>query len=141
MENINKTSQKTLSDLFATFDPVKIGSHPGIRKDLFRRPVDQTLITDFFGGVAHAEVVDVEDDGVEEAITPIPEPVPVSQPAEKKTVKASTEGVKFDTTSKVDSPTLRAWGSLVIIGLLTAFVASSEMVKKSSPSAKPVPSQ
>lgn len=32
-------------------------SHAGVRSDLFRRPLDQTYITDFFGGVSQAEVM------------------------------------------------------------------------------------
>ena len=33
-----------------------IRSHPGVRSDLFRRPLDEARITDFFGGVAQPEV-------------------------------------------------------------------------------------
>lgn len=33
-----------------------IRSHAGVRSDLFRRPLDKTRVTDFFGGVAQAEV-------------------------------------------------------------------------------------
>lgn len=36
---------------------MKINSHPGVRTDLFHRPLHQTLVTDFFGGVAQAEVL------------------------------------------------------------------------------------
>ncbi|KAG1776741.1 peptidase C13 family-domain-containing protein [Suillus placidus] len=61
MEGINKTSQTSMQDLFDSYDPVKIYSHPGIRSDLFRRPLDKTLITDFFGGVAQAEVFPLQD--------------------------------------------------------------------------------
>ncbi|PFH48957.1 hypothetical protein AMATHDRAFT_64140 [Amanita thiersii Skay4041] len=62
MEAINKTSQKTMQDLFDYYDVSKIGSHPGVRDDLYNRPLNQALITDFFGGVAHAEVVGSSDD-------------------------------------------------------------------------------
>lgn len=58
LEGINKTSRATMADLFSTYDFDKIGSHPGVRSDLFRRPLEETLLTDFFGGVAE---VDVED--------------------------------------------------------------------------------
>ncbi|PCH40692.1 hypothetical protein WOLCODRAFT_99130 [Wolfiporia cocos MD-104 SS10] len=58
MEGINKTSQATLQDLFNTYDFSKIESHAGVRADLFRRPLTETLVTDFFGGVAQAEVLD-----------------------------------------------------------------------------------
>ena len=42
---------------FDTYSFEKIHSHPGVRGDLFRRPLRQTLVTDFFGGVAQAEVL------------------------------------------------------------------------------------
>ncbi|KAG1898457.1 peptidase C13 family-domain-containing protein [Suillus fuscotomentosus] len=61
MEGINKTSQAFMQDLFDSYDPVKIYSHPGIRSDLFRRPLDKTLITDFFGGIAQAEAFPLQD--------------------------------------------------------------------------------
>ncbi|EPS94058.1 hypothetical protein FOMPIDRAFT_1170048 [Fomitopsis schrenkii] len=57
MEGINKTSQASMQDLFDTFDPKKLDSHPGVRSDLFRRPLDKTLVTDFFGGVAQVEII------------------------------------------------------------------------------------
>ncbi|KAI0750396.1 peptidase C13 family-domain-containing protein [Fomes fomentarius] len=57
LEGINKTSQTTMEDLFNIYDPVKIRSHPGVRSDLFRRPVRDALVTDFFGGVSQAEVL------------------------------------------------------------------------------------
>jgi hypothetical protein len=44
------------SPQFNSFDPVKIKSHPGVRSDLFNRPLSQTLLTDFFGGVSQIEV-------------------------------------------------------------------------------------
>ncbi|KAG0706895.1 peptidase C13 family-domain-containing protein [Suillus ampliporus] len=61
MEGINKTSQTSMQDLFNSYDPVKIHSHPGIRSDLFLRPLDKTLITDFFGGVAQAELFPLQE--------------------------------------------------------------------------------
>ncbi|KAF9553314.1 hypothetical protein CPC08DRAFT_744766 [Agrocybe pediades] len=56
MEKINKTSQVSMQELFDSIDPAKINSNPGYRYDLFKRPMDKTLITDFFGGVARVEV-------------------------------------------------------------------------------------
>ena len=41
---------------FNTYDPNLMHSTPGIRTDLFPRPMTETLVTDFFGGVAHAEI-------------------------------------------------------------------------------------
>ncbi|KAH9940073.1 peptidase C13 family-domain-containing protein [Epithele typhae] len=57
MEGINKTSHATLGDLFDSYDPARMKSHPGVRSDLFRRPLKDALVTDFFGGVAQAEVL------------------------------------------------------------------------------------
>ncbi|CAL1710765.1 unnamed protein product [Somion occarium] len=57
MEGVNKTSQATMQDLFNVYDYEKFMSHAGVRSDLFRRPLDQTYITDFFGGVSQAEVM------------------------------------------------------------------------------------
>jgi phosphatidylinositol glycan class K len=78
MEGIDKTSQTSMQDLvrclslslllststylprrgqFDTYDPQKIHSYPGVGSRLFGRPLNETLITDFFGGVAHADVL------------------------------------------------------------------------------------
>ncbi|EMD36020.1 hypothetical protein CERSUDRAFT_115947 [Gelatoporia subvermispora B] len=57
MEGINKTSQTTMQDLFDSYDVDKIHSHPGVRTDLFNRDIRHALVTDFFGGVAQAEVL------------------------------------------------------------------------------------
>lgn len=43
------------------YDPDKFASHAGVRTDLFNRPVEQTLITDFFGGVSQVEVLAPEE--------------------------------------------------------------------------------
>jgi len=57
MEGINKTSQASMQDLFDTYDFNKIDSHAGVRADLFSRTLRDTLVTDFFGGVAQAEIL------------------------------------------------------------------------------------
>ncbi|KAF9051757.1 peptidase C13 family-domain-containing protein [Panaeolus papilionaceus] len=57
MENINKTSHDSLQNLFSNVATKKLGSHPGVRTDLFSRPLDKTRITDFFGNVAQVEVL------------------------------------------------------------------------------------
>ena len=43
-------------DKFATYDYQKMHSHAGIRSDLFQRPLQKTLVTDFFGGVQNVEI-------------------------------------------------------------------------------------
>ncbi|KAJ7471329.1 peptidase C13 family-domain-containing protein [Mycena galericulata] len=64
MERINKTSHNTMQDLFDMYDPAKILSDPGVRTDLFRRPLNEVRITDFFGGVAQVEVLEAPAPGV-----------------------------------------------------------------------------
>jgi len=56
LENIDMSSTKTLKDLFDSYDAEKIKSTPGIRSDLFRRPLDQVRVTDFFGSVQSVEL-------------------------------------------------------------------------------------
>ncbi|KAI8973390.1 peptidase C13 family-domain-containing protein [Mycotypha africana] len=56
LERIDQTSNRTLQELFDTYDPVKIASHPGIRSDLFNRPLDKVKVTDFFGNVQNVEL-------------------------------------------------------------------------------------
>ncbi|KAJ9096357.1 hypothetical protein QFC21_005178 [Naganishia friedmannii] len=56
LEGIDKGSKATLQDFFNIYDPEKIKSHPGIRKDLFPFDLQRTLVTDFFGGVSHVQI-------------------------------------------------------------------------------------
>ncbi|KXS17176.1 hypothetical protein M427DRAFT_110624 [Gonapodya prolifera JEL478] len=55
LERVTPGSQYTLADLFSTYDPVPIASHPGIRSEL-SRPLEVALITDFFGAVQNVEI-------------------------------------------------------------------------------------
>ena len=45
-----------MKDLFDSYDRSLIHSTPGVRTDLFRRPLDQVKITDFFGNVQSVEI-------------------------------------------------------------------------------------
>ncbi|KDQ06883.1 hypothetical protein BOTBODRAFT_167595 [Botryobasidium botryosum FD-172 SS1] len=76
LETVNKTSRTTMSDFFNHYDPVPIKSHPGVRADLFPRPVHETLVTDFFGGVAQVELID--DDSEPARGTPISISIPIN---------------------------------------------------------------
>lgn len=63
----NLSSQKTVGDLFDSYDYEKIHSNAGVRYDLFRGGPDAArsrLITDFFGNVQNVEV-----DGAKNATT------------------------------------------------------------------------
>ena len=111
MENINKTFHLTMADLFATYDPHKLGSTPGIRSDLFHRDLDKTLITDFFGGVSRAEVVDTPPPETDLFSTEVVPPEQGATPA---------NGIKpvllLPPTSQAGD--LRAWFSLLLIALI-----------------------
>lgn len=52
----NSSSKHTMKDLFDSYDTRKIHSDPGVRTDLFKRNLDEVLITDFFGNVQNVEV-------------------------------------------------------------------------------------
>ncbi|KAJ1977590.1 glycosylphosphatidylinositol anchor biosynthesis [Dimargaris xerosporica] len=56
LENIDMQSRATFQDLIDTYDTNRISSHPGIRTDLFPRPLDQVLLTDFLGAVQNVEL-------------------------------------------------------------------------------------
>jgi len=45
-------SHATLADLFSSYDPSQLLSHADWRTDLFSRPLDKVLLTDFFGSVS-----------------------------------------------------------------------------------------
>ncbi len=75
LETLTKSSKATLQDFvwpfklkltelipwyfkqFATYDPARIHSHPGISTELSRTSPEEILVTDFFGGVASVEVL------------------------------------------------------------------------------------
>ncbi|KAG8858231.1 glycosylphosphatidylinositol anchor biosynthesis [Tulasnella sp. 330] len=58
LEGVNKTTRKTMDDFFSTYSYDRIKSTAGVRTDLFYRRLNETLLTDFFGGVAQVESVE-----------------------------------------------------------------------------------
>eukprot|EP00027_Filamoeba_sp_ATCC50430_P009082 CAMPEP_0168559776 /NCGR_PEP_ID=MMETSP0413-20121227/10707_1 /TAXON_ID=136452 /ORGANISM="Filamoeba nolandi, Strain NC-AS-23-1" /LENGTH=259 /DNA_ID=CAMNT_0008591033 /DNA_START=251 /DNA_END=1027 /DNA_ORIENTATION=+ len=56
LENVNHDSNRTIHDLFSSYDPRNIHSHPGWRTDLYPKPLNKVLLTDFFGAVSRASV-------------------------------------------------------------------------------------
>ncbi|KAJ7222680.1 peptidase C13 family-domain-containing protein [Mycena rebaudengoi] len=98
LEGINKTSHETVADMFATYDPVKIASNPGVRTDLFPRTLNSTLLTDFFGGVAHAEM------------RPPRLNYSYAEPVSERWRGPATEQ-------------WRAWGGVALLGLLVGWVS------------------
>lgn len=51
LEQVDKNSRLTLSDLFSSYDPEIIYSHPGIMVTTFPDDLDDVRITDFFGNI------------------------------------------------------------------------------------------
>jgi len=130
MEDINKTSHKTMQDLFNSYDVKKINSHPGVRSDLFNRPLDHALITDFFGGVSRVEVTPPSESSNS---TPASPPFPTSQSqdtpilAPQQHEEEESHPIQLMYSLHLDTwfvprRELRAWGSVVIMGLLVGWV-------------------
>ena len=69
---------------FDSIDVTKISSHHGVRSDLFKRPLDKTRITDFFGGVAQVEVVDQPADSIPTALVMEDSPPLIEIPEQQK---------------------------------------------------------
>ena len=101
-----------------------IRSRPGVRFDLFHRPLEQTLITDFFGGVAHAEVI--TDRPMEQYPRPdlsVAETDAIETGSmETQLVHEFAKGLQTytDGTGIPANRLLRAWVSVGIIGILVA---------------------
>ncbi|KAG1730844.1 peptidase C13 family-domain-containing protein [Suillus paluster] len=132
MEGINKTSHTSMQDLFNSYDPVKIHSHPGIRSDLFLRPLDKTLITDFFGGVAQAEVFPLQEvvgssNHHEKYPTPPPtsrEPEAPSVPVVLSTTVTSLPRLTSETHAWDNRwKEVRKWTSVLVVGCLVSWVS------------------
>lgn len=121
LEGINKTSATSMKDLFDKYDPEIIRSHPGVRSDMFHRPLERTLITDFFGGVAHAEVMDAGP--MHGLFSPL-----VSTIAQDDSIIKDDHNLvevlpnRIERTEDYRLRLLRAWGSVGIMGLLVTWV-------------------
>ncbi|KAF8961763.1 peptidase C13 family-domain-containing protein [Flammula alnicola] len=139
MEKINKTSQVSMQELFDSMDVTKINSHPGVRSDLFKRPLDQTRITDFFGGVAQVEIVpplDIPSVSLEQPprMPEEGEPLqlhPISMPLESKAQNESDSAISLRTwlTTPLQEKqwkNSRAWASVALIGVLVGWVTAKK---------------
>ena len=57
LEGVQPDSRKTMREFFdKTSDYYLVRSHPAVRSDLFKRPLDKTLLTDFFGNVHSIDI-------------------------------------------------------------------------------------
>ncbi|KAH9478775.1 glycosylphosphatidylinositol anchor biosynthesis [Psilocybe cubensis] len=124
MEKINKTSQLSMQELFDSFDVTKINSHPGVRSDLFNRPLEHTRITDFFGGVAQVEVMSPHDVAPLISVNETQGTVQDSpKPAASASPRPQSQLQNFNLTPARDWKTARAWGSVALIGVLVGWIA------------------
>lgn len=134
MESINKTSHATMQDLFNLYDPQVIRSHAHVRDDLFARRLDTTLLTDFFGGVAQAEVDSGNDisldgsqlDAVLGAAGDSPS-VSFSVATENASANFNYESWEDDSMAGMEESSQKsawgAWASLGVIGALVLLTA------------------
>ncbi|KAF8551644.1 hypothetical protein OG21DRAFT_1598383 [Imleria badia] len=138
MEGINKTSQVSMQDLFSSYDPAVIRSHPGVRSDLFRRPLDKARITDFFGGVAQAEVFPPAQESAQMLHPGNIRPSEASQhveisPENPDALQYSPDGARDNTTrllleSESDAwdtrwKDVRKWTSVLLVASLVTWVS------------------
>lgn len=105
-------------------------SKPGVRSDLFPRPLDKTLLTDFFGGVSQAEVV--AEEAIESHVrttSTLAENSPRLCPGEKKLKAAKLFAAKLEESSYMDdginSAAIRAWTGAGLVGLFVAWITIS----------------
>lgn len=103
-----------------------------MRSDLFRRPLEEVRITDFFGGVAHVEVgaatgggagVDREDHGEDRA----PDWEESRVGAESSVGAERTENTTWGGPALTDAQTrgwrgTRAWCGVLLLGVLVGWV-------------------
>ena len=127
-------------------------SHSGIRTDLFKRPLNETLITDFFGGVAQVQVTDdiVLEPGDDELYSLDSDSVESRPPQEDSSAPTETPSSSEDNITitpgdlrppKLDvstdrfsiptlapqgfTPSLRSWMSLIAIGCIVGWISRS----------------
>jgi GPI-anchor transamidase subunit K len=90
--------------------------------DLFHRPLERTLITDFFGGVAHAEVMAADPrDGDASSPSPFVQVDPMGSSREDGHELTEVLPNPSDGTGDSLTRLLRAWGSVGIMGLLVTW--------------------
>jgi len=56
LNRVGPDSNATLQDLFSTYDPKMVYSHPDWRDDLYKRSPEEVLVSEFFGYVTPIEI-------------------------------------------------------------------------------------
>lgn len=106
LEKVSKTSELTLADFFGMYDPKDIGSHPGIRTDLFPDALDRVKITDFFGNIQNVGVDGVPTTAIQKFRWGLANWTPSLRPNNKKGgngLAERTKGADTQTQEKVRS--------------------------------------
>ncbi|KZS97591.1 hypothetical protein SISNIDRAFT_449125 [Sistotremastrum niveocremeum HHB9708] len=117
LEGINKTSKANFKDFFETYNFETIRSHAGVRSDLFDRKLEDTLLTDFFGGVAQVEVMDIPPNpSVQEPL------VKSDQKLAQGVDDAFSSSIPRQSLSPVNPPGMSGWrlwlGCALMVGLV-----------------------
>lgn len=113
------------------YDPVRIRSHPGVRSDLFSRPLSNALVTDFFGGVADVDVVESQlfqdlassshdHQDLENLFNPLPDTTQIDTNTSRPVNWAGSRLPVRGGSHAVDER--RAWVGLGMVGVLAGFV-------------------
>ena len=114
-------------------------STPGIRTDLFPRPMTETLVTDFFGGVAHAEITRERYPLAQKPLLHIPPARPKKPRAAPLTKKQHiflrkkrTEGYRVDFGESPWDVNVNL-GGLVFVGVLGWILFTEKALETPSP--------
>jgi GPI-anchor transamidase subunit K len=103
------SSQKTVGDLFDSYDISKIHSNPGMRYDLFPGGAEAArsrLITDFFGNIQNVEVDNTKDAALEEQLLELSRAISLlRQQDEEESAAAAAAAAANATSVAASAPT------------------------------------
>ena len=103
----------------------KIGSKHGVRRDLFKRPLDKTRITDFFGGVAQVEVANADDSIRSNSVLESIAIEEVSPEHHQRVSLPHAPAAMFNFFTWLRKwRVVRAWASVGLLGVLVGWVMS-----------------
>jgi len=108
------SSQKTVGDLFDSYDISKIHSNPGMRYDLFPGGADAArsrLITDFFGNIQNVEVDNTKDTDLEEQLLELSRTIAMLQ---QKEAEASYSNATSIPASEPTEPVKKVQGATAL---------------------------
>ncbi|SDA03713.1 BZ3500_MvSof-1268-A1-R1_Chr11-1g03153 [Microbotryum saponariae] len=135
----DSTPPLPLPTKFDTFSFEKFESNAGIRTDLYPRPVDQVLLTDFFGGVAQVEISTEEefdssielDDNVDDSTTSEKEVVPMPLiPLKRRLLSTSIASTGSEKVYKGE--TIRLYSIITVVLVLVGLQVLATIVGQAS---------